>query len=82
MIRTALLAAASVLAMTSAAHAQDGEARAGFGGAFLLFVPNIAESVSKGLSGAVYGIMMILLIYVMPSGASGFVKAVVARLKK
>ena len=28
MIRTALLAAASVLAMTSAAHAQDGEARA------------------------------------------------------
>lgn len=53
-----------------------------FGGAFLLFVPNIAESVSKGLSGAVYGIMMILLIYVMPSGASGFVKAVVARLKK
>lgn len=40
------------------------------GGAFVLFVPNIAEQVSKGLSGAVYGVMLILLIYAMPSGAA------------
>lgn len=53
-----------------------------FGGAFLLFVPNIAESISKGLSGAVYGILMILVIYVMPSGAAGFLKAITARFKK
>jgi branched-chain amino acid transport system permease protein len=39
------------------------------GGAFLLFVPNIADSVSKGLSGAVYGVILLLVIYLMPSGA-------------
>ena len=46
-----------------------------FGGAFVLFVPNVAEQVSKGLSGAVYGTILILLIYLMPSGAAGFVRA-------
>jgi branched-chain amino acid transport system permease protein len=42
-----------------------------FGGVFVLFVPNVAESVSKGLSGAVYGAILILIIYVMPSGVAG-----------
>ena len=42
-----------------------------FGGAFVLFVPNIAEHISKDLAGAVYGIILILLIYVMPTGAAG-----------
>jgi branched-chain amino acid transport system permease protein len=41
------------------------------GGAFVMFVPNIAEHVSKGLSGAVYGLILILLIYLMPKGAGG-----------
>ncbi len=39
------------------------------GGAFILFLPNIAEEFSKGLSGAVYGVILLLVIYVMPSGA-------------
>ena len=47
-----------------------------FGGAFVLFVPNVAESVSKGLSGAVYGAILILIIYVMPSGVAGLFGAV------
>ncbi|MFI5012771.1 MAG: branched-chain amino acid ABC transporter permease [Hyphomicrobiales bacterium] len=46
-----------------------------FGGAFVLFVPNLAESFSKGLSGAVYGVMIIVLIYVLPTGAAGLVRA-------
>lgn len=46
------------------------------GAAFILFVPNFAEDISKGLSGAAYGLMMILLIYVMPSGAGGIVNSV------
>ena len=50
------------------------------GGLFLLFVPNIAESFSKGLSGAVYGIILVLTIYVMPSGAAGLVRLVLIRL--
>jgi branched-chain amino acid transport system permease protein len=44
-----------------------------FGGAFVLFVPNIAEHFSKGLAGAIYGTILILLIYVMPTGAAGLV---------
>jgi branched-chain amino acid transport system permease protein len=46
-----------------------------FGGAFVLFVPNFAESFSKGLSGAVYGVMIILLIYVLPAGVAGLMRA-------
>jgi branched-chain amino acid transport system permease protein len=47
-----------------------------FGGLFLVFVPNIAEEISKGLSGAVYGILLILLIYLMPTGAGGLVRKI------
>jgi branched-chain amino acid transport system permease protein len=50
-----------------------------FGGAFVLFVPNIAEHFSKGLSGAAYGVILILLIYLMPSGAGGFFRLVANR---
>jgi branched-chain amino acid transport system permease protein len=52
-----------------------------FGGVFVLFVPNIAERVSTGLAGAIYGIILLLVIYVMPSGAAGFVRLAAARLK-
>jgi branched-chain amino acid transport system permease protein len=51
------------------------------GGVFVLFVPNIAERVSTGLAGAIYGIILLLVIYVMPSGAAGFVRLAAARLK-
>jgi ABC-type branched-subunit amino acid transport system permease subunit len=44
-------------------------------------VPNIAERVSTGLAGAIYGVILLLVIYVMPSGAAGFVRFAVARLK-
>jgi branched-chain amino acid transport system permease protein len=39
------------------------------GAAFIIFVPNIAESVSKGLSGAVFGVLLFLVIFLMPHGA-------------
>jgi len=51
-------------------------------GLFVLFVPNIAESVSTGLAGAVYGVILLLVIFVMPSGTAGFVRLVVARLSR
>lgn len=47
-----------------------------FGGLFLVFVPNIAEEFSKGLSGAIFGVMLILLIYLMPMGAGGLVRKI------
>jgi branched-chain amino acid transport system permease protein len=39
------------------------------GAAFIIFVPNIAENVSKGLSGAVFGVLLFLVIFLMPHGA-------------
>ena len=52
------------------------------GGLFVLYVPNIAESVSTGLSGAIYGIILLLVIYVMPSGAAGFARLAAAHWTK
>jgi len=39
------------------------------GAAFIIFVPNIAEKVSKGLSGAVFGVLLFLVIFLVPHGA-------------
>ena len=49
-----------------------------FGGLFVLYVPNIAESVSTGLAGAIYGVILLLVIFVMPSGVAGFVRIALA----
>jgi branched-chain amino acid transport system permease protein len=49
------------------------------GGLFVLFVPNVAEQVSKGLAGAVYGIILIAVIYLMPTGAAGLVRLMAVR---
>jgi branched-chain amino acid transport system permease protein len=50
------------------------------GGFFILFVPNIAEAVSKGLAGAVYGVILLLVIFVMPSGAAGLIRLIMGKL--
>ena len=39
------------------------------GAAFMVFVPNIAESISKGLSGAIFGVILIVIIFLVPHGA-------------
>src|SRR5207237_3448327 len=44
------------------------------GGLFVLYVPNIAEDISRGLAGAIYGVILLIVIFVMPSGAAGFVR--------
>ena len=53
-----------------------------FGAVFVLLVPNLAESVSKGLSGAVYGSFLIALIFFMPSGLSTFRNFISYRLQR
>ena len=50
------------------------------GGLFLLYVPNVAEHFTKGLSGAVYGLILIGTIYLMPSGAAGLFRLMLHRL--
>ena len=46
------------------------------GAAFIIFVPNIAEGFSKGLSGAIYGVLLFLIIFLMPQGARQVVHGV------
>jgi len=53
-----------------------------FGGLFVLFVPNIAERVSTGLAGAIYGLILLLVIFVMPSGAVGFVRLAAKQINR
>ncbi len=52
------------------------------GGLFITFVPNIAEEVSKAAPWAIYGVFMIGLMYLMPMGAAGFVRAVGRRIEQ
>jgi branched-chain amino acid transport system permease protein len=46
------------------------------------FFPSIGEQSAKGLTGTVYGVFLILLIYVMPSGLAGLLRLVVQRLAR
>ncbi len=49
-----------------------------FGAAFIQFVPNVADQISKSAPWAVYGAILIALIYVAPGGVMG----VIHKLKK
>lgn len=54
-----------------------------FGGLFVLFMPNVSEAIAedvKGLTWAIYGALLILVIYVMPAGAAGLVRLVAHRV--
>jgi branched-chain amino acid transport system permease protein len=53
-----------------------------FGGLFIEFVPNLAEKVSKAAPGAVYGVILIAVMFLMPAGAAGFVGSLVARFRR
>jgi branched-chain amino acid transport system permease protein len=52
------------------------------GGLFVLFVPNLSEAVSTGLAGAIYGVILLLVIFVMPSGAAGFARLAAVHLAR
>jgi hypothetical protein len=42
------------------------------GAIFIEFVPNLADKVSKAAPGAVYGVILIAMLFLMPQGAGGF----------
>jgi branched-chain amino acid transport system permease protein len=52
-----------------------------FGGLFIEFVPNLAEKVSKAAPGAVYGVILIAVMFLMPAGAAGFVRSLFVRFR-
>ena len=51
------------------------------GGLFILFVPNLAERLSKGLAGAIYALSLLLVIFVMPKGIAGGARRWFERLR-
>jgi branched-chain amino acid transport system permease protein len=53
-----------------------------FGAIFIQFVPNIADEVSKAAPWAIFGIFMILFVYLMPTGVAGAVRLVLARRRR
>ncbi len=50
-----------------------------FGGLFILYVPNVTEEF-EGLSWAMFGVILIAVVYLMPSGAAGLVRTITSRL--
>jgi branched-chain amino acid transport system permease protein len=50
------------------------------GAAFIEFVPNLADKVSKAAPGAVYGVILIAVMFLMPAGAGGFLHSLWRRL--
>lgn len=41
------------------------------GAAFIVFVPNISENISKAVPWAVYGVLLIAVVFLMPTGVAG-----------
>ena len=52
-----------------------------FGGIFIQFVPNIADEISKSAPAAIYGLMLIGFMYLLPTGVMGGVYKLWARLR-
>lgn len=49
-----------------------------FGGAFIVFVPNIANQISKAAPWAIYGVFLIGFMYLMPGGVVAFLRIATA----
>lgn len=50
------------------------------GALFIEFVPNLADQVSKAAPGAVYGVILIAMLFLMPQGAGGFLHGIWRRV--
>ncbi len=52
-----------------------------FGAFFIQFVPNWAQDISKAAPWAIYGVFLIVFMYVMPRGIAGTLRLAWARLR-
>jgi branched-chain amino acid transport system permease protein len=52
-----------------------------FGGIFIQYVPNIADELSKSAPAAIYGVLLIGLMYMMPTGVMGGLNRLWLRLR-
>ncbi|MBV8095441.1 MAG: branched-chain amino acid ABC transporter permease [Acetobacteraceae bacterium] len=53
-----------------------------FGGVFIEFVPNIANDISKAAPGAIYGLILIGFMFLMPRGVAGLFELAGRRLTR
>lgn len=53
-----------------------------FGALFIMFVPSLAEKVSKAAPWAVYGVVLIVFMFAMPGGVVGLLRKLQARLRR
>ena len=53
-----------------------------YGALFIQFVPNIADEISKAAPWAIFGIVLIGFVYLMPMGIAGAVRMGLARLQR
>ena len=53
-----------------------------FGAVFIQFIPNIADEISKAAPWAIYGVVLIAFMYVMPTGVAGFLRLVRLRIAR
>jgi branched-chain amino acid transport system permease protein len=50
-----------------------------FGAIFIQFVPNLSDALSKSAPAAIYGVLLIALMYLMPGGVMHMVRSFFAR---
>jgi branched-chain amino acid transport system permease protein len=53
-----------------------------YGALFIQFVPNIADQISKAAPWAIYGVFMIVFMYVVPVGVAGAIRIGWARFRR
>jgi branched-chain amino acid transport system permease protein len=53
-----------------------------YGALFIQFIPNVADEISKAAPWAIYGVFLLLFMYLMPTGVAGFIRIVAGRLKR
>src|SRR5450432_447947 len=53
-----------------------------YGAVFIQFIPNIADEISKAAPWAIYGVVLIAFMYVMPTGVAGFLRLTRSRLAR
>ncbi|MNE97109.1 hypothetical protein D3C80_1954060 [compost metagenome] len=52
-----------------------------FGAVFIMFVPSLAEKVSKAAPWAIYGVVLIAIMFAMPGGVVGMLRKIQERFK-
>ncbi|MGB7480068.1 MAG: branched-chain amino acid ABC transporter permease [Burkholderiaceae bacterium] len=53
-----------------------------YGAAFIMFVPSLAENISKAAPAAVYGIVLILFVFILPGGVAGLMCRLRRRIQR